>query len=252
MAEATIKIGTVGPRDTRAENVARGQADPARRFPGVYIDNMPGLGVLTQDRGPGWHNALRGIKHVYLREVPKLAKERNWDAVAVGGAPVELMNPGLHAELQELLSIPATTAMMSCLAAMKAFGAKRALLMTGFFEGLDEMLYGYYVRDGIELVWPKTKPFTDYDAGSRRMSPEVLFSMVQEGLQTYKDVDVVYFQGALNSEPILERVESELALPVVSSGLANTWYILSKLGLAFSVQGAGRLLSEWPALPQRA
>jgi maleate cis-trans isomerase len=73
--------------------------------------------------------------------------------------------------------------------------------------------------------------------------------MVKQGLKDYPGVKVVYFQGAINSSPIIQRIETELGLPTVSSGQANNWYILSRLGKRFSVPDGGRLLSEWPALP---
>jgi maleate cis-trans isomerase len=100
------------------------------------------------------------------------------------------------------------------------------------------------------LVWPKKKPFSDYDEGSRRTSPDVLFDMAKQGLNENSGVQAVYFQGAINSGPILERVEKELGLPVVSSGQANNWYIISKLGRRYPLSGAIRLFSEWPPLPR--
>lgn len=248
-----LSIGAISPRDTRAEKESRGEeSQRIERFPGVVIDIVPGLQVLASDRGPGWHHALKGAKQAYLDHVPRLVEEHGWDGVTVPGAPVELMNPGLHRQLQAMLDVPVTTAMVSCAAALRAFGAERALLITGFFEGLDEMLYGYYVRDGVELVWPTVKPFVDYDEGSRRTSPETIFELTRDALERTPDVQAVYFQGAINNRPIERRVESELGLPVVSSITACEWHILSRLGARRPIEGAGRLLEEWPPLPSDA
>ena len=139
------------------------------------------------------------------------------------------------------------TSSVSCSAAIKAFSAHKALLMTGFFEGLDEMLYGYYAHEGIELVWPAAKPFTEYDDAARA-DPEILFNLVKETLQRAKGIELVYFQGAINSGPIVNKIETELGLPVVTSATANYWYLLSRLGKTYKIQGAERLLSEWRAL----
>jgi hypothetical protein len=247
----TLKIGSLGPRELSEEERRRASETPPAALEGfdnVVIDSVPGIYLRTQDRGPGWHNHLRNARETYLREVPRLAAERGWDGVIASGAPVELLNPGLHTELQALLDVPLTTAMVSCAAALKAFGARRALLITGFFEGLDEMLYGYYAHEGIELVLPASKPFTDYDEASRRRSPDVFFEMARHALATQKDIDAVYFQGAIPSGPIHQRVETELGLPVVS-GHANLWYVLSKLGRKDRIPGALRLHAEWPPLP---
>lgn len=238
----TVTIGSIGPRSVRDNSTTASEI-----FPGVITDYVAGWGLQSMDRGPGWHKAIRGSKADYLREIPKLAAERHWDAVSVGGAPIELMNPGLYDDLSARLDVPVATAMVSCSAALRTFGIEKALLITGFFEGIDEMLYGYFCHDGIELVWPDSKPFADYTAGSNSDS-SVLFDLTKRTAEENPGVKAVYFQGSVNVRPIIGRVESELGLTVVS-GTAYQWYILSRLGKKFHVKGGGRLLEEWPALP---
>jgi len=46
----------------------------------------------------------------------------------------------------------------------------------------------------------------------------------------------------------LDKIESELKATVIASNPAMLWYVLSKLGLKYPVNGYGRLLREWPAL----
>ena len=242
VTRSTLRIGTVGPR-----TVGTGPGQHADLFPGVDIDDL-GLGVLGLDRGVGWHLDLRGKKAVYLREVPKLSRERGWDAIAVIGAPVELMNPGLYSDLLTVVDVPVVTAMVACAAALHAFSSKRPLLMTGFFEELDHLLTGYFVHEGIELVCQKSKPYATYDEGARA-SADVIFSQTVAAVAAEGHIDAVYYQGALPNRKIIERLESELGLPVVSSQVANYWYLLNKLGEPRPVNGAGRLLSECPALP---
>ena len=238
----TITIGTVGPR-----TVGTGPGQHADLFPDVAIDGL-GLGVLGMDRGVGWHLGLRDKKSVYLREVPRLAIERSWDAVAVIGAPVELMNPGLYRDLAAVLEVPVVTAMVACAAALKAFSAQRPLLMTGFFEELDHLLAGYFVHEGIELMRQQSKPYATYDEGSKA-SADAVFDQTADAIAAAGNVDAVYYQGALPNREIIGRIESELGLPVVSSQVANYWYLLNKLGKPRPVEGAGRLLSEWLDLP---
>jgi hypothetical protein len=36
---------------------------------------------------------------------------------------------------------------------------------------------------------------------------------------------------------------------VIASNPAMLWYVLSQLGLAYPISGYGRLMREWPALP---
>jgi maleate cis-trans isomerase len=48
----------------------------------------------------------------------------------------------------------------------------------------------------------------------------------------------------------LERIESELNATVVASNPAMFWYVLSKLGMKYPMNGYGRLLLEWPAIKE--
>lgn len=47
--------------------------------------------------------------------------------------------------------------------------------------------------------------------------------------------------------PVIQRLESELSIPVITSNTAMLWQLLSKLGLNYSVRGYGKLLADWPA-----
>jgi len=46
----------------------------------------------------------------------------------------------------------------------------------------------------------------------------------------------------------LERIESELNATVIASNPAMFWYVLSKIGRNYPMNGYGRLLLEWPAI----
>ena len=74
--------------------------------------------------------------------------------------------------------------------------------------------------------------------------------MTRKALSEYPNVDAIYFQGALlDPIPILEKLETELNLPIVASNPAMLWLVLSKLGLWYNIAGYGKLLASWPAVP---
>jgi maleate isomerase len=208
-----------------------------------------GLEIAADDREVGSLYDLRGAKEIYLTRAPQIAKERQWQGLAIGGAPVEVLNPGLLEELQSRVGIPVTTAMNSCMAAIKALSARRVLLMTPFDEGLDKLVAGHLAKFGIEAVFPQSKPFRDFAAGSK-IGPDEVFTFAKQAFEGAPGVEAVYFQGPLNNRPVLEKVEKETGVPVVSSSLASMWYLLAKLGLNYQIRGGGKLLYEWPAVPQ--
>jgi maleate cis-trans isomerase len=81
------------------------------------------------------------------------------------------------------------------------------------------------------------------------MTPEEVFELTAKNLSAVGPVDAIYFQGAV-LDPIkcLERIESEFKKTVIASNPAMLWYVLSRLGMKYSVNSYGRLLRDWPHL----
>src|SRR5688572_17283803 len=75
---------------------------------------------------------ISGKKSEIVSRVAGLAIAKPWHAVIVIGAPTEVMNPGLFADLKASLTIPVTTALSASVAALRTYQAKRLLLLTPF------------------------------------------------------------------------------------------------------------------------
>jgi len=133
-------------------------------------------------------------------------------------------------------------------AALKAFAAKRILLMTPVDDELKRLYRDYLAGFDIESFYPPQTLRAHTDA--LKLSADDVEEMTRRALAEYPDVDAIYFQGALlDPIPILEKMEVELNLPIIASNPAMLWVILSKLGLNYQITGYGKLLSQWPSLP---
>ena len=63
------------------------------------------------------------------------------------------------------------------------------------------------------------------------ISPDELFGRVEASYRQNPTTQAIYFQGAtLDPLPIIQRLEDNLGIPVISSNTAMIWNILSKLG----------------------
>jgi hypothetical protein len=190
---------------------------------------------------------IGGKKEIIVRRIKELAATRQWDGIIVTAAPTEVLNPGLFQDLRAELAVPFTTALHSCVAALRLYSAKRVLLLTPFDNHLNELIC-WYLRDfGIAAVAPH--PFADLTV-AKRMDPDEVFELVKNHLNPADPVDAVYFQGAV-LDPIraLENIETGLGTTAIASNPAMLWYVLSKLNLSYPMAGYGRLMREWPALP---
>lgn len=185
-------------------------------------------------------------KEIILRRVKEFIAERKWDGLILTAAPTEVLNPGLYADLQAALSIPFTTALNACVAALRVYSAPKVLLLTPFDARLNDLIVAHLAKAGVIALSPNS---FDELGVPKRMTPDEVFELTKKNLAAVGKVDAIYFQGAV-LDPIkcLERIESELQVKVIASNPAMFWYVLSKLKLSYPMAGYGRLLREWPAL----
>lgn len=187
-------------------------------------------------------------KEIIVRRVQEFVTNNNWDGVILTAAPTEVLNPGLFDDLKATLSVPFTTALHACVAALNVYSAKRVLLLTPFDEKLNELIGRHLDAKGISAVAPH--PFAELGV-PKRMTPDEVFALTKQCLNPADPVDAIYFQGAvLDPIKVLGKIETELRLTVIASNPAMLWYVLSKLNLTYPMSGYGKLLQEWPALPQ--
>jgi hypothetical protein len=185
-------------------------------------------------------------KEIIVRRIRELATDRNWDGMIVTAAPTEVLNPGLYDDLKGALSVPFTTALHACVAALRIYAAKRVLLLTPFDQRLNELICHHLDKVGISALAPH--PFSELGV-PKRMGPDEVFELVKNSLSPTEPVDAIYFQGAvLDPIKVLEKIETDPGITAIASNPAMLWYVLSKLNLSYPVSGYGRLLREWPEL----
>lgn len=183
-------------------------------------------------------------KDIIVRKVQELVEARDWNGVIVTAAPTEVLNPGLFEDLKAALAVPFTTALHACVSALRAYSARRVLLLTPFDSRLNDLIRGHLEGSGISAVAPH--PFEQL-AVPKRMDPDAVFELTKTSLNAADPVDAIYFQGAvLDPIKVLERIETNLGITAIASNPAMLWYLVSRLELAFPISGYGRLLREWP------
>jgi hypothetical protein len=185
-------------------------------------------------------------KDYIVGRVKDFTAQRVWDGVILTAAPTEVLNPGLFDALKAALTVPFTTALNACVAALRAYAAPRVLLLTPFDARLNSLIVEHLEKAGVTAISPNS---FDELAVPKRMSPDEVFDLTKKNLIAAGKIDAIYFQGAV-LDPIkcLERIESELQKTVIASNPAMLWYVLSKLKLSYPMSGYGRLLREWPAI----
>jgi maleate cis-trans isomerase len=166
----------------------------------------------------------------------------------VTGGFVTLFNPDLEAKVAEEVPIPVTSAVPSVIAALNALSVTKVMLVTPFTADMNAHIERH-LADLNFIVFPgPAHDKTRKPGAGVEISPDELFRRVEASFRENPTTQAIYFQGAtLDPLPIIQRLEDDLGIPVISSNTAMIWNLLSKLGLRFSIKGYGKLLSSWPS-----
>lgn len=144
----------------------------------------------------------------------------------------------LRAEGAEAPVISSAGALLSGIAAL---GARRVAIVTPYMKPLTAAVVAYLEDAGIEVVDALSLEVPD-NLAVARLDPADLREHHTKLDLSNADALVLSACVQMPSLPAIEAVQDEVGLPVLSAATATTFRILSELGLATCVPGAGALL----------
>lgn len=182
-------------------------------------------------------------------EAARAAEQAGLKGLLVTGAPREVASPGLQDELRAAVRIPVTTALHAGAAALRAFGARRALVLTPFDEPIRNGIRDNLARRQIDATVPPVVAGGPTEAAG--LPPEVVYRLATDAWKPSDGFDALYFQGAvLDPLPIIEPLEGELGKPIVASNPAmlgwNRRPLAEEPAVALDVVSAAELAEDVP------
>ena len=198
--------------------------------------------------------SIAGMVDSLDTEANKLASA-DVDVIVLGAAaPSFLKGMGYDREVAKRIADgtgkPATTASTALLQSLSALGASRIALGTAYTTKVNEIAIAFLRANGIEVVQTECLGYVDnleigrldvqsaYDLGRRIACPEAQA--------------IAFLCTNWQSMAIIDRLERDTGLPVLSSTQFSLWAALKTIGYAGRIEGYGRLLREMPALPTRS
>src|SRR5215471_12450412 len=158
----------------------------------------------------------------------------------------------IAARAAEVVRIPVTSAVRSVTASLNALSVTKVMLVTPFTAEMNAHIEKHLTNLGFTVFPGPPYDKTRKPGAGVETSPDELFQRVEASYRQNPTVQAIYFQGAtLDPLPVIQRLEDNLGIPVVSSNTAMFWNIVSKLGAKFSINGYGKLLSSWPVVPSQ-
>ena len=232
-------IGLLSPEGTNSGHFRNLE----KLLPSEVHVSMDGLELARSSR-----YELADKSAVIVARARDFAQKESLQGMIVTGAPVAILNPGIESQVSHALGIPVVTAVSSCIAALKAIGAKKLVVMTPFDVPMNEKLTSELERTGLNVL--ACPPFKDPTFGaSSKIGPDEVFATTTAAFNAAEGADAIYFQGArLDPLPVIDKLEGSLGVPVIASNPAMLWNILSLLNVQCSISGYGKLLKNWPPL----
>lgn len=212
---------------------------------------MTSLGVVISGDGqPGYSEAMDRLEAA----TAEIMSRKPDSIVQAGVPPVVTKGWGYEDEvLRRVASVtntPMATDIGGCIAAMQAVGIRKPVMLTPFDDLLHQQLSDYVMHGGIEVVAARSV-LSDVAGGELRgyevstMDLGVVKRFAADLFHATPGADGVWITGALMpSVAVIEVLEQELGVPVVSSMQAMAWRGLRLAGVEDSIKGFGKLLAE--------
>lgn len=241
MALAAKRIGLLVPSSNSTVEVEFYRALP--QDVSLHVARLPIAQVNPE--------SIAGMVDPLETESKKLASA-NVDVIVLGAAaPSFLKGMGYDREVSNRIATatgkPATTASTALLQSLAALGAKRVALGTAYTTKVNDIAIGFLRANGIDVVKTECLGYEDnleigrldvqtaYELGRRIACPEAQA--------------IAFLCTNWQSMAIIDRLENDTGLPVLSSTQFSVWAALKTIGYGGRVEGYGRLLREMPALP---
>jgi len=148
----------------------------------------------------------------------------------------------LQHEVEQAAGVPATTATQSILEALRVLGVKRIAAASPYAEEIDRAEHAFFEAAGFEVVSSACLGIKDA-FGLAAPTPREIYELA---LRAWKPGAEAMLITCLNlwSQTVIEQLETELRVPVVTSTQATFWRLLRIVGIDDRIARYGRLLAE--------
>jgi len=140
--------------------------------------------------------------------------------------------------------ITATTSMTAVVDALRALGIRRPAIATPYIREMDEKLAEVLRQSGFEIAAMKGLGIRQsIDMGD--LEPEAAYAIARATVAAAEKPDGILIScGNFRTFEIIERLEEECSLPVVTSNQAGLWRALRLAGIQDRIGNLGRLLES--------
>lgn len=219
------------------------------------MTNAPGLaGTVSSDMYYAIIDQVQQVSHIL--------KEAGADIIAQSGSPMTFLQGlvgarAMHSRIEDAVGIPFVMMGLAMLKAANEFGFERAAVAAaGYPDEWRDAFKRFIEEGGVSVLgienWVQQGIFRTQEEASRALQPlhsKVTLGMTYKGAVTIarkcRDADCLFILGgAMVALPIIEALEEDLGIPVITAASATFWEIFKRLGTGAPVHGYGAILES--------
>lgn len=136
--------------------------------------------------------------------------------------------------------VPATTMVTAVVMGLRALGIHKLVMLTPYTERMTKLEKVFLEEEGFEVLAYKCLGL-DNIIKQNEVEPMAWYQMTKE-MQDPRADGYFLSCGGIRVVDVIERLETELEKPVVTSNQATLWHCLRKVGYQRPVEGFGRLM----------
>lgn len=179
-----------------------------------------------------------------------LLLERGIDIVIQSGVPLPiLIGPEalkrLLGHIEEKTRLPATSTVLSVVAAAKRLGIKKIAAANKWSDKMNQTLGQFFAVEGISMVGTNSQSMapSQFVKMTSSASLQLAYDLGRGAMEKFPEADGVYIGGgAWLTLPVITKLEEEFGKAVITNQVATVWHLLHLLDVWKRIAGHGRLL----------
>jgi len=182
-----------------------------------------------------------------LEEASKLLAHARVDIIAFNCTAGSLLkgkgyDQEIIARINRATSLPATTTTTAIIAGLRVLGINRLILISPYSESVHQEERSFLEEMGFQVVNERCLSLSDcieqYETG------ELRWYEVAKTLKDPRSDGYFISCGGIRVVDIIQRLETDLNKPVVTSNQALVWHCLGMIGFQGPIKGFGRLFEN--------
>jgi maleate isomerase len=151
----------------------------------------------------------------------------------------------LKRRITNIAGVPAITTAGSIVNALKIFDVRKIIIFTPYSEALNKREIYFLENLGFQILELKGLDIVDNPTIASVTSDEIYKNCIELYQRNLESQALFISCTNLDTFDIIDRIEKETNIPVITSNQASYWALLRTIGDTRKIKGAGKLLEDY-------